>query len=1055
MHVGSIFTTRTYRVAAVAAIWLIGGAAFVLAGTPESVQFNRDIRPILSDNCFQCHGPDHAQRKANLRLDVETSAKGELEDGQRAIVPGRLADSELYRRITSGDTESHMPPPTSGKKLSLAQIELISRWIDQGARWEKHWAFIAPRRPALPAAHRAEWIRNPIDAFVLARLEREGLAPSPEADKTTLIRRVTLDLTGLPPTPDEVSQFLVDNRPDAYERLVDRLLRSPRYGERMAVRWLDAARYADTSGYQTDGVRSMWRWRDWVIEAFNRNLPFDQFTIEQIAGDLLPGATLDQRIATGFNRNHRGNAEGGIIPEEYAVEYVVDRIDTTATVWLGLTMACARCHDHKFDPITQQEFYQVFAFFNNVPEKGRAIKVGNSPPMIKAPTREQQEGLRALEQRLAAAEAEFAALEPDVVASEAQWCAAFVTSQPIAWAPREALVAHFPMDDNTREKLHARRGEVDGPMRFASGLIGGAAVFDGASEVNAGDLANFGYFDKFTFSAWILGQSESGTLLARMADSADADGYSLQLADGKLQVNLVKRWLDDALRVETEQSLAPGQWHQIAVTYDGSRLAGGVKIFVDGQPQKIKVLLDELNQSFSSAEPLRIGGGGPGSRFKGLIDDVRIYDSDLSADDVRLLATGESIDAIVATAPRDRTVGQSAKLRAYYLDVHAAQPIQAARRQISDLLKKKREFEESFPTTMVMEEMSVPRETFVLARGQYDKPGEQVFPSVPVSLNPLAAGTKRDRLSLARWLVDPANPLTARVAVNRFWQSYFGTGLVKTVDDFGAQGDAPSHPELLDWLATELIAGGWDMKAMQKLIVSSAVYRQSSKTTPDLYERDPDNRLLARGPRLRLSAEVIRDSSLAVSGLLVEQLGGPSVNPYQPPGLWKELTGGGDVVQDHGAALYRRSLYTFWKRTIAPPSMIVFDAAGREACSVRETRTNTPLQALTLMNEVTFVEAARALAQRVMVSGGATPGERISLAFRLVMARNPAPEELKILSANLARQLDQFRAQPAAAEKLLGVGETPVDSMLNAGELAAYTAVANLILNLDEAVTKE
>ena len=520
-------------------------------------------------------------------------------------------------------------------------------------------------------------------------------------------------------------------------------------------------------------------------------------------------------------------------------------------------------------------------------------------------------------------------------------------------------------------------------------------------------------------------------------------------------MNLVKRWLDDSLRIETEQPLAGGAWHSIAITYDGSRVAAGVKIYVDGEPQQIKILLDELNQSFNSTEPLRIGGGGVGPRFKGLVDDVRIYKSDLSAENVRLLATSDSIDAVIAAKPQDRTARQTAKLRAYFLEHQAPRHIQAAWQRILELRRQKLEFEESFPTTMVMEDLSVQRDTFVLARGQYDKPSEKVSAGVPASLNPLAPGSAVNRLSLARWLVDPANPLTARVTVNRFWQAYFGTGLVKTVDDFGSQGDIPSHPELLDWLATEFIARGWDIKAMQKLIVTSATYRQSSKVTPALLERDPDNRLLARGPRLRLSAEVIRDQCLAVSGLLIESVGGPSVNPYQPPGLWKELTGGGDFVQDHGANLYRRSLYTFWKRTIAPPSMMTFDASGREACSVRETRTNTPLQALTLMNEVTFVEAARVLAQRVMTHRGATPAERLTLAFRLALGRQPSASELQILEKNLARHLARFREQPAAAEKLLQVGEAPRDAQCDSSELAAYAAVANLILNLDEAVTKE
>jgi mono/diheme cytochrome c family protein len=1023
------------------------------APADDAVRFNRDIRPILSDNCFQCHGPDAAKRKAELRLDLESGAKGK--DGAGPIVPGKPDESELWRRITSDDPEVRMPPALSGKKLTSAQIETIGRWIAGGANWEKHWSFIPVVRPEVPRVTRAAWVRNPIDAFIAARLEAAGLEPSAETDKTTLLRRVTLDLTGLPPTPAEVDAFLADSSAGAYERVVDRLLDSPRYGERMAAPWLDAARYADTSGYQDDGPRYMWRWRDWVIEAFNRNLPFDRFSIEQIAGDLLPGATLDQRIATGFNRNHRSNAEGGIIPEEYAVEYVVDRVDTTATVWLGLTMGCARCHDHKFDPVTQKEFYRVFAFFNNLPEKGRVQKVGNSPPLVKAPTHDQREKLRAIEARQTDALAAFAALGGELAAGELTWAAAQTPKEPILWAPPEALASHFPLDGAVNDAVEGKQRETKGAVTFDAGMIGSAAALDGASHIEAGDVGKFGYFDKFTFSAWINPRAASGTVLARMAQQPDADGYSVVLADGKLQVNLVKRWLDDALRVETDEPVATDRWQHVAVTYDGTRAAGSVRIFVDGQERKLKTLLDEMNQSFSNAEPLRIGGGGNDAKFKGLIDDVRVYARDLPADEIALLATSDPIDRILAIAPKDRAPRQAAKLSAYYLEEHAPQHIRAARTRIREVRKETFKFEEDFPTVMVMQEMPVRRETFVLARGQYDKPGEKVEPGVPASLHPLPADGPADRLAFARWLVDPANPLTARVAVNRFWQMYFGVGLVKTADDFGAQGDAPSHPDLLDWLAAEFIDGGWDIKQLQKLIVTSAAYRQSSKVTPQHLERDPENRLLARSPRLRLPAEVIRDQALAVSGLLVEQLGGASVKPYQPPGLWKELTGGGDFEQDHGEGLYRRSLYTFWRRTIAPPSMMTFDASAREACSVRETRTNTPLQALALLNEVTFVEAARVLAARVMREAGTSPDERIVRAFRLVTSRTPSDDELAILGGSLLRHLRKFRREPEAAAKLLTVGEAPLDKQLDPAELAAYTAVANVILNLDEVVTKE
>ena len=1043
--------------AAAAVPWLRAPAAGDGA-QPPPVVFNRDIRPILSDNCFTCHGPDQAKRQADLRLDLEESALADR-DGRRVIVPGKPEESELYWRITADRAGERMPPAKSGKQLTRQQIDLIRRWIAEGAKWQKHWAFIPPTRPPLPRVQDTSWPRNAIDYFVLARLEHEGLRPSPEADKATLIRRVSLDLTGLPPTLAEVDAFLADTRPDAYERLVDRLLASPRYGERMARPWLDAARYADTNGYQSDGERTMWRWRDWVIDAFNANLPFDQFTIEQLAGDLLPNPTLDQRIATGFNRNHRGNAEGGIIPEEYAVEYVVDRVDTTATVWLGLTFACARCHDHKYDPISQQEFYQVFAFFNNVPERGKAVKFGNSPPMIKSPTRDQQEQLRRLEQQLAAAEDRFARLQPAIARAQADWERSLAGTPPIQWFPADGLLAHDPLDGGTAGRWYG------GEPAYAPGRLGQAARCDGRRYIDAGNIGDFGFDHKFSLAALVRPDADErgsrravgGTILSRMTDVEQGDGYSVVLANGKLQVNLVKRWLDDAIRVETEDELPAHVWTHILVTYDGSRVASGVMVYLNGRPARLKVLLDDLNQSFQTKEPLRIGaGGGPEGRFHGSIDEVRVYHTALSADEAEGLATVDTITAIAATPPDQRTGPQARKLRAYFLAEAAPAPIRQAYRELSDLRKARAQLIESFPTTMVMEELATPRDTFVLIRGQYDKRGAKVAPGVPAVLGPNPAEMRlTNRLDFARWLVAPTNPLTARVAVNRSWQMVFGTGLVKTAEDFGAQGEPPSHPELLDWLAVEFRESGWDVKALHRTIVTSATYRQSSRVTPALLHKDPENRLLARGPRFRLPAEMIRDQALYVSGLLVERIGGPSVKPYQPPGLIKDLTGTEDYQQSHGADLYRRSLYTFWKRTVAPPQMITFDAAGREACSVREMRTNTPLQALNLMNDVTFVEAARVLAQRIMTEAGPTPEARIAAAFRLATAREPRPAELAILVAGFHHHLAAYRQAPRDALQLVSAGEAPRDPKLDVPELAAYTAVASLILNLDEVITKE
>jgi hypothetical protein len=732
-------------------------------------------------------------------------------------------------------------------------------------------------------------------------------------------------------------------------------------------------------------------------------------------------------------------------------------------VFLGITLGCARCHDHKYDPFTQKDFYRVFAYFNNVPEFGRAIKEGNSPPTIQAPTPDDVARMRTLDGAIDVAAQQCAYEQPQLVAAQLDWEKSLDTSRPLQWSPSDGLLAHLAFDGDLAaagaETQAAFRG---GEAAFVPGRLGQAAHFDGNQFVDVGDVAAFGYFDKFSFGAWIYPMgNRGGTVISRMTDADQGDGYSLRLVGGKLQVNLVKRWLDDAIRVETERAIEHDGWHHIFVTYDGSRRAQGIRIYVGGRAEDLRVDLDFLNQSFATKEPLRIGGGsGPEGRFCGHIDDARIYGRCLAADEVECIATAESISEIAAMPVERRTPEQARKLARYFLDQHAPPAIRQSHERLISLRHQKERLIESIPTVMVMEEMAPPRDTFVLLRGVYDKVGERVMPGVPAILPPRREPKPNDRLGLARWLVDPANPLTARVAVNRFWQMVFGTGLVKTTEDFGSQGDPPSHPELLDWLATEFMSdssrpSGWDVKALQKLIVTSATYCQSSKLPAELLAKDPENRLLARGPRLRLSAETIRDQVLAASGLLVEKLGGPSVKPYQPPGLWKEIATDGEYVQDHGENLYRRSLYTYWKRTVAPPSMTTFDATAREACTVRETRTNTPLQALTLMNEVSFVEAARVLAERVMTQQGDLPEERIRGAFRIALARSPQPAELQILLHGLHDYLAHYRAHPQAAIDLVDSGESRRSENLDSVELAAYTAVASLILNLDETVTKQ
>jgi hypothetical protein len=935
----------------------------VAAVQGQTVGFNQSIRPILSDRCYTCHGPSQTTRQSKLRLDIE---------------PPASARAEIVRRISLGDKPGHMP--AAGPPLSANEIGLMARWVEQGAPWEKHWSFTAPKRPDVPAGV------NPIDHFIQARLQRESLRLSPEADRASLLRRVSFDLTGLPPTLPELDAFSNDASPGAWEKVVDRLLASPRYGERMAIRWLDAARYADTNGYQTDGERFMWRWRDWVIEAFNSNKRYDQFAVEQLAGDLLPNATADQRIASGFNRNHRGNGEGGIVPEEYATEYVIDRVDTTSTVFLGLTVGCARCHDHKYDPIAQREYYQMYAYFNNIPERGNAQKYGNSPPLMKAPTAAQQEELARFDKAIADAEKRFA---PQ---GRREW-EAKVAPGTNWWSPR---------------------------------------LSDAANE------GNFGFLDKFTLAARVTAQTPDGSIFAKMKDPVDGPGYQVILKDGKVHVNMILRWLDDAIRVETRDALDLNKPRHIAVTWDGSRYAEGVRVYVDGVLQPLKVNLDVMNQTFAVKEPLLIGAG-----FAGAVSDVRIYKTDLPPVEIAVLAESGTVSEIAATAPANRTAAQADKIRRAWLDTFPEWNAILAMRE------ERARFSDAIQTVMVMQELPAPRETFLLKRGAYDHPGDKVTRNVPAALPPLPKDAPNNRLGLAKWLVDPANPLTARVAVNRYWQMYFGTGIVKTTEDFGSQGEWPGNPELLDYLATEFVRTGWDVKAMQKTIVMSATYRQTSKAAPELLQRDPENRLLARGPRFRLPAEAVRDQALAVSGLLAEKIGGPSVKPYQPVGLWKELSGGDDYPQDHGENLYRRSLYTFWKRASPPPMMANFDSAGREACSVRENRTNTPLQALDLMNDVTFIEASRALAQRMMKNGGLEYG------FRLVTSRLLPARERSVLMNAYNYNLDRFQSDPDAALRLISQGESPRDTTLDPNQLAAWTNVASLLLNLDETVTRQ
>jgi hypothetical protein len=1008
---------------------------------PEKVDFNRDIRPILSDTCFRCHGPDQAQRQAGLRLDKPEGAVATLSSGAAAIVPGDSGHSELIARITSDDPALRMPPRVTGKSLTPQKIELLRRWIDEGAEYKGHWSFIPPVRPQPPAVTHEDRVANPIDRFVLARLEQEGIAPNPPADRTTLARRVTFDLTGLPPTPAEIDAFLADESAGAYERLVDRLLESPRYGEHMARYWLDVARYGDTHGLHLDNERSMWKYREWVIDAFNRNLPFDQFTIEQLAGDLLPDATIEQRIASGFNRCNVTTSEGGSIDEEVRVRYAVDRTETTATVWLGLTLGCAVCHDHKFDPVSQKEFYQLYAYFNSTADAAMDGNALSPPPIIKTPTAEQAAVLQAIDSQIAAARQQITAALAAVVYTEP------AAADPAATEPQE----YVWIDDDTPAGANVQGNT---PWEFVTAPDHPVYCGQRASRRQATGLSQH-FFDSAQPGLKI---GEGDTLFAYVyLDPANPPKeIMLQFNDGAWEHRAA--WGDDVIpwgasgtagRVLMGPLPPAGEWVRLEVTAAQVGLAPGATVngwaFTqhDGtcywDKAGIITRTPQAGQAFDSQ----------------LVWEA--YERAQSKSTVP-----QPVLDIVKLPAEQRNADQQKQVRDYFLE-YAWQGAKATfdplHAQIDALNKQRTDLDNSIATTLVMADMPQVRETFVLVRGAYDKPGDKVVRAVPAALSPLPAGAPDNRLGLAQWLVDRSHPLTARVTVNRFWQQYFGRGIVKTAEDFGSQGEWPTHPDLLDWLAVEFIESGWNVKALQKLIVMSNTYRQSSRVPPGMAERDPENALLARGPRFRMDAEVVRDLALATGGILVEKLGGRSVKPYQPPGIWEAVAFVGSTTntfqRDAGEALYRRSLYTFWKRTSPPPALTTFDAPSRENCVARRPRTNTPLQALLLMNDEQYVEASRHFGQRMMREGGSSPEERLAYGFRLATARMPQPEELSVLTRVFGQHLEHYRGNVEAATRLLSIGESPRDQTLDPAEHAAYAMLGSLILNLDETITKE
>jgi hypothetical protein len=1006
-----------------------GNASFQL---PERVQFNRDVRTIFSKTCFACHGPDANARKAKLRLDVREEAIAER-DGDRPIVPGAAAKSLAWQRITATDPDDQMPPADFHTQLTPREKAIIEKWINQGAEYETHWAFIPPVRPAAPKVKSADAVRNSIDNFVIRKLEAAGLEPSAPADRSALIRRVSLDLIGLPPSAPEVKAFIDDPADDdaAYGKVVDRLLSSPHFGEHRARHWLDAARYADTSGYQYDKIRYQWVWRDWVINAFNSNMPFDQFTIEQNAGDLLPDATDQTRLATGFHRNHPITIEGGVIDEEYRTEYVMDRVVTTTTTWLGLTFTCARCHDHKYDPIGQDDFYSFYAFFNSVPERG----LNGFNPKAKIASPIGADPSIELKGKVDEAKRQFDQALSKAGASMDEW------------------------EAKLRESVDA---ELSSVAIDALGAKGGTKLVkqeDGSVLATGPNPATQTYQIDFT-----LGDKPTRAirLEALTHDShvskSTGRGHNGNFVLSEVKIEAASPGAPDGDLKPVGIASADANYEQkgypVAAAIDGKEARTGWAI--DGNTRfKDSSAVFTLGDEIAQGSRVRVrlihtwGGSHTIGRFR------------ISVPTDGQAPTPGRIRDILAVDHSKRKTADRAALTGYLVERFGGPGITLLSKKVRELEAQLAKAKNAIPDTMILTSMAKPRQTHVLMRGEYDKPLKErpALPNVPQALGGLPDDFPRNRLGLAKWLVSADNPLTARVIVNRFWAQIFGSGMVKTIEDFGSQGEYPSHPELLDWLAVEFVESGWNVKELMKTMLMSGAYRQSSRVTPDAIAHDPENRLLAHGPRFRLDAETIRDSALAASGLLDDTVGGPSVYPYHPDGLWLEINNRPNFSRayphtEEPSQLYRRSMYTFWKRTVAPPSMATLDAPEREFCVVKRSRTNTPLQAFVMLHDPQFVEAARKLGERMIREVGESPVARITHGFQLCMARQPTERELALLHKALDESLVRFKRNPDAATKLLSVGQSTSDAALEPAELAAYTTIARMILNLSEFITK-
>lgn len=1081
-NLGSISISHSNKITFIAILLLLIGCSSEdqrydgVEGIPDIVEFNRDVRSILSESCFSCHGPDAMAREAALRLDTEEGAYSVLgEDENRfAIIPGNPEGSELYKRISSDDPDYYMPTPTSNlPHLSTREIAILKKWIEQGAEYQQHWSFIPPERVEPPRVINSEWPENEIDYFVLQKLEEIEISPSPKASKEKLLRRVSFDLTGLPPTIEELDQFINDGSPDAYEKAVDRLLASEGYGERMATEWMDAARYADTHGYEDDSPNEMWPWREWLISAFNQTMPFDQFTTWQLAGDLLPDATPEQKLATGFNRLHQQTGEGGIIEEEYRVEYVADRVYTTGTTFLGITMQCARCHDHKYDPISEVDYYKFFAFFDNVNERGKILRQGAAGPVILLPDDETKELINYLEQQISEKERSLEVMKENKVDDFFNWRNNINPNSDFLFTDTNGLIAHLSLDDTqgdsivTFENDTNSKGRISGSLKKVNGVQNKALEFSYGNFINLGsEIGAFERTDSFSFSFWInpADTTSEVPIITKIGGmNAGYKGYDVKLLNHFLSVRLVHGWPYNAVQVQSLEKLPLNKWTHIGITYDGSSKANGIQMFINGQKAEYVVKQNNLVKNIASKNNLLIAqrdafGEQVRMNFEGVkLDEVKVFNHQLSAAQVLKLAGNVESSQLLAEQSDEKDDFRNNIFYNHYLLQHDMD-IKEIQASLQSLRVEKSSIKDTLREVMVMQDRLIPRQTFVRKRGMYDDLREKVSPGAPKSILEFSDDLPKNRLGLAQWILSPENPLTSRVIVNRYWKLFFGEGLVDTSDDFGNQGSMPTHPELLDWLAVFFRENEWDLKKLHKLMVMSQTYKQDSKVTVEQFEEDPQNKWLSRGTQSRLTAEMVRDNALVASGLLVSKIGGKSVFPYQPEGLWEETTSGrylAEYIQDEGESLYRRSLYTFIKRSSPPPGMMTFDAPERNHPVVSRQSTNTPLQALHILNDVIYLEASRVLAERMMTVGGDTLQDQITFAFRAATSRFPNEKELGVLRDLYDRQLSNFKEDPEKADELLKVGESNVNENLDPTKLAAGSVVVNTILNLHETITKQ